>query len=132
MQNHTKKQHKGSQAQHTHSLEDHTQSIQQSTSTQQQNKNYTQGYCDLFYQTIHKHCLTRLVFGVLDRVYELFGETIRNVFGCGCCFVAECYGCYVGGYGDTNLTMSESGLCVFREWSPVRFLVVGEGPSVLL
>ena len=24
---------------------------------------------------------------------ELFGETIRNVFGCGCCFVAECYGC---------------------------------------
>ena len=26
-------------------------------------------------------------------VYELFGETIRDVFGCGCCFVAECYGC---------------------------------------
>ena len=22
-----------------------------------------------------------------------FGETIRNVFGCGYCFVAECYGC---------------------------------------
>ena len=26
-------------------------------------------------------------------VCELCGETIRNVFGCGCCFVAECYGC---------------------------------------
>ena len=26
------------------------------------------------------------------RVCELFGETIRNVFGCGCYFVAECYG----------------------------------------
>ena len=27
------------------------------------------------------------------RVCELFGDTIRNVFGCGCYFVAECYGC---------------------------------------
>ena len=26
-------------------------------------------------------------------VCEIFGETIRNVFGCGCCFVAEWYGC---------------------------------------
>ena len=26
-------------------------------------------------------------------VCELFGETIRNVFGCGCYIVAECYGC---------------------------------------
>ena len=24
---------------------------------------------------------------------KLFGEIIRNVFGCGCCFVADCYGC---------------------------------------
>ena len=30
---------------------------------------------------------------VFDTVCELFGETIRNVFECGCCFVAECYGC---------------------------------------
>ena len=30
---------------------------------------------------------------VIDSVCELLGETIRNVFGCGCCFVAECYGC---------------------------------------
>ena len=30
---------------------------------------------------------------VLDRVCELFGETIRNLFGCSCYFVVECYGC---------------------------------------
>ena len=35
---------------------------------------------------------------------------------------------YIGGYGG----LSESGLCVFRELCPVRFLVVGECPSVLL
>ena len=34
---------------------------------------------------------------------------------------------YVGVYGG----LSESGLCVFRELSPVSFLVVGESPSVL-
>ena len=28
-----------------------------------------------------------------DSVCELFVETILNVFGCGCYFVAECYGC---------------------------------------
>ena len=30
---------------------------------------------------------------VLDSVCELIGETIRNVCGCGCYFVVECYGC---------------------------------------
>ena len=30
---------------------------------------------------------------VLDSVCELFDETIRNVFGCSCYFVVECYGC---------------------------------------
>ena len=30
---------------------------------------------------------------VFDSVCELFGETIRNVFGCSCYFVDECYGC---------------------------------------
>ena len=35
---------------------------------------------------------------------------------------------YVGGYGG----LSESGLCVFREFCPVSFLVVSERPSVLL
>ena len=57
----------GSQAQHTHSLEDHTWSIQQSTTThtkhihniQQQNSNYTHTHCELFHQTIHKHCQAR-------------------------------------------------------------------------
>ena len=57
----------GSQGQHTHSLEDHTWSIQQSTTTrtkhihniQQQNSNYTQTHCELFHQTIHKHCQAR-------------------------------------------------------------------------
>ena len=35
---------------------------------------------------------------------------------------------YAGGYGGLN----ESGLCVFRELSPVGFLVVGESQTVLL
>ena len=35
---------------------------------------------------------------------------------------------YISAYGG----LSESGLCVFRELCPVRFLVVGECPSVLL
>ena len=30
---------------------------------------------------------------VFDSVCEVFGETIRNMFGCGCYFVVECYGC---------------------------------------
>ena len=30
---------------------------------------------------------------VFDSVCELIGETIRNVFGCSCYFVVECYGC---------------------------------------
>ena len=29
---------------------------------------------------------------VFDSVCELFGETIRNMFGCVFCFVVECYG----------------------------------------
>ena len=29
---------------------------------------------------------------VFDSVCELFGETIRNVFGCSCYFVVECNG----------------------------------------
>ena len=30
---------------------------------------------------------------VLNSVCELFHQTIRNVFGCSCYFVVECYGC---------------------------------------
>ena len=33
-----------------------------------------------------------LVCCVSDCVCELFGETIRNMFGCDCYFVVECYG----------------------------------------
>ena len=33
-----------------------------------------------------------LVYCVFDRVCELFGEIIRNIFGCGCYFVVECSG----------------------------------------
>ena len=35
---------------------------------------------------------------------------------------------YVGGYGS----LSECGICVFRELYPVGFLVVGKSPSLLL
>ena len=38
-------------------------------------------------------CLFVLLCCVLDSVCELFGETIRNVCGCSCYFVVECYGC---------------------------------------
>ena len=38
-------------------------------------------------------CLDCFVCCVFDRVCELFGETILNVFGCSCYFVVECYGC---------------------------------------
>ena len=33
-----------------------------------------------------------LVCCLSDSVCELFGETFRNTFGCGCYFVVECYG----------------------------------------
>ena len=38
-------------------------------------------------------CLFVLCVACLNSVCELFGETIRNVFGCSCYFVVECYGC---------------------------------------
>ena len=44
------------------------------------------------------HCmlcvaLLMCLFVLCVRVCELYGETIRNVFGCSCYFVVECYGC---------------------------------------
>ena len=39
-----------------------------------------------------------LVCCVIDSVCELFDETIRNVFGCGRCFVAEYYACVLCGW----------------------------------
>ena len=38
-------------------------------------------------------CSVCFVCCVFDSVCELLGETIRNVFGCSCYFVVECYGC---------------------------------------
>ena len=38
-------------------------------------------------------CVACLTVFVNCLVNELFGETIRNVFGCSCYFVVECYGC---------------------------------------
>ena len=57
-------------------------------------------------------CWCICLFCVL-RVCELFGEIIRNVFGCGFYFVAECYGC-VGGVASIGF------VCVFvcRKLSP--------------
>ena len=37
-------------------------------------------------------CSVCFVCFVFDSVCELFDETIRNVFGCSCYFVVECYG----------------------------------------
>ena len=37
-------------------------------------------------------CISLLMCLFVLRVCELF-ETIRNVFGCSCYFVVECYGC---------------------------------------
>ena len=39
-------------------------------------------------------CVALLDLFVLcvDGVWELFGETICNMFGCGCYFVVKCYG----------------------------------------
>ena len=38
-------------------------------------------------------CVALLMCLFVLCVYELFGKTIRNVFGCSCYFVVECYGC---------------------------------------
>ena len=48
---------------------------------------------------------------VLDSVCELFGETIRNVFGCSCNFVVECYGC-----------VNVCGVYIMLTCSMIRFL----------
>ena len=79
----------GAQAQHTHSLEDHTWSIQQSTTTHnkhihnihQQNSNYTQTHCELFHQTIHKHCQARNTYNITlttSQVQEAIKQSKNN------------------------------------------------------
>ena len=37
-------------------------------------------------------CIALLMDLFVLCVCELFGETIRNMFGCDCYFVVECYG----------------------------------------
>ena len=39
-------------------------------------------------------CVALLMDVHVDSVCELFGETIRNMFGCGCYNVVECYGVF--------------------------------------
>ena len=38
-------------------------------------------------------CLFVLCVACLTVFVNCLGETIRNVFGCSCYFVVECYGC---------------------------------------
>ena len=42
-------------------------------------------------------CVSLLMLFCVLRVCEMFGETIRNVFGCSCYFVVEYYGSVCGG-----------------------------------
>ena len=37
--------------------------------------------------------LLMCLFVLCVACFTVFGETIRNVFGCSCYFVVECYGC---------------------------------------
>ena len=49
------------------------------------------GPCCYFFFIVCVALLMDLLSCVL-RVCDLFGETIRNMFGCGCYLVVECYG----------------------------------------
>ena len=53
------------------------------------------GECDvipLYFMCFSVNVSVCLLCCMFDSVCELFGETIRNMFGCGCYFVVECYG----------------------------------------
>ena len=67
----------GSQTQHTHTLWKtiHTKHFH---NIQQQNSNYTQTHCELFHQTIHKHCQTRNTNRHINRVtHNIQGYNIK-------------------------------------------------------
>ena len=56
--------------------------------------NLSCGECDvisLYFMCCSGNGSVCLVCCVFDIVCELFGETISNMFGCGCYFVVECY-----------------------------------------
>ena len=60
------------------------------------------GECDvisLYYIYCYVNESVCMVCCVFDSVCELFSETIRNIFGCGCYFVVECYGMFCVGGG---------------------------------
>ena len=46
---------------------------------------------------------------MFESVCEFFGETIRNVFVCGCYFVVECYGSI---YNNNNIYFKSNILCI--------------------
>ena len=59
------------------------------------------GECDvisLYFMCYFVNGSVCLVSCMFDSVCEWFGETIRNMFGCGCYFVVENYGCVQYGW----------------------------------
>ena len=62
------------------------------------------------------------LYCVFDNVCELFGETIRNMFGCGCYFVVDYYG-----------SVLVEGVCwIDRVWSSKECVCCTCDPSVHL
>ena len=47
----------------------------------------------MLYPCILCVALLMCLFVLCVACLTVFGETIRNVFGCSCYFVVECYGC---------------------------------------
>ena len=70
------------------------------------------------------------MFCMSDSVYELFCETIRNMFGCGCYFVVEYYGVVKCGWrysvGYTTYSLPKS-VCVCCTCDPSVHL---DAPSI--
>ena len=84
-------------------------------------------------------CLLSLCYFLCDFAYYIFGQEPAVAMHLALWYgVLVCHqydvctnsvgSVYVGGYGG----LSKSGLCVFCKLCPVCFLVVGNGPSVLL
>ena len=52
----------------------------------------------MLYPCIFCVALLMFLFVLFVASLTMFGETIRNVFGCACFLVAECYGCVSCGW----------------------------------